>query len=471
MPSVLFRNLFWLATSTIGGMAASLVYGLLAARYLGPLGFGRLSLVVGIGGSLISIAQGGGTAALLLITAEDRRHAGQLIWPGVIIQVAVGATAVLVSVPVVWALSRDTSLLWPTVLYGVANIAYLAISVPLSIYRGLDRMEWGVALTATGVGMVILMGIVMRFDLGFTATIAANTLSQVMVLLFVFPVAYAGLRPLAARGWNRPLASRLWSHSLSLWSVTIAQSLHWRTGLVAVHVIAGSYTLGIYSAAAKLVENLRAIPWFVLMAALPTFARASNRSPAELGAVLQRAVRYVLVIAFPLAAVLFILAPWLMGLLYTSAYGPSLQVFQISVFGLVPVFIQWVFVNAMISLKMERQLVITNVIALVGEALLDIWLVPTWGANGAAVGYVVGEGVVAVISGVYVVKAVGGLEWSSPARVVLLGVSMLAIAVALPPTFSPFAAAPGVCLGYLAGLFLMRSISMSELRAVLGTRA
>ena len=41
------------------------------ARYLGPADFGRFALVVGVAGMLTSMAQGGGSTALVVIAAED----------------------------------------------------------------------------------------------------------------------------------------------------------------------------------------------------------------------------------------------------------------------------------------------------------------------------------------------------------------------------------------------------------------
>jgi O-antigen/teichoic acid export membrane protein len=465
MRSTFWRNLFWLGSSTFGIMAASAIYGLLVARYLGPLDFGRFALVVGIGGWLISIAQGGGTAALLLLTAQDQRRAGQLLLPGVIIQASIGIMAILVSLPVVWMLSRDASLLWPSILYGLANIAYLTISVPLSIYRGLDHMEWGIALSATGVGMVLLIGIVMIRNMGFNATIAANTVAQFLVLIIVFPLAYRGLNKYQM-GWSPKLAARLWVNSIALWGVTIVQSLHWRVGLVAVQIMAGSYGLGIYTAAAKLVENLRAIPWFVLMAVLPAFARAGHADQNELGGLLQRAVRYILLIAFPLTIALVIFSPWIIGLFYTSDYGPSLRVFQIGVLGLVPLFIHWVFMNAMMSLHMERKLIATYLTSILMESVLDIWLIPTWGASGAAVGYVIGESVAALCSGLCVIQVIGHLDWNALSKIALVGTLALALARILPFGLSPLVWGVAVCLVYLAGIFSLRTITFSELRGI-----
>ena len=101
MHSVIRRNLVWLATTTVGSMVASLVYGILVARYLGPVDFGHFALVVGVGGILTSMAQGGGSTALVVMAAQEPQQAGRLLWPGVVVQGGVGILTAVVSMPVV----------------------------------------------------------------------------------------------------------------------------------------------------------------------------------------------------------------------------------------------------------------------------------------------------------------------------------------------------------------------------------
>jgi O-antigen/teichoic acid export membrane protein len=414
---VVRRNLLWLGTTTFGSMAASLVYGILLARYLGPADFGRFALVVGVGGMLTSMAQGGGSTALVVVAAQERQAAGRLLWPGVIVQGTVGVVAALVSIPVIWILSGDARLIAPSAIYGIGNLAVLLIAVPVSIYRGLDRMEWGLAPTAASFGILVLTAAVVALKLGFTATIVANTVAQAAVLGFVLPWA---AKNLASQRWTLALVSRVWCASVALWAVTLVQAVHWRVGLLTVQSLSGSYQVGLYSAAAKLVENLRAIPWFLFMAVLPAFVQTVQTDRTGLKDLVQRALRYALVLAFPLSVILVILSQLVVSVLYTAEYAASVAVLRICALGLVPLFAHWVFLNALVSLRMERQLIYVYLISVLVEGGLNTLLVPRWGATGAAAGYVIGESAVALIAGFYVADAVGGLSWRQVARVISL---------------------------------------------------
>jgi len=444
-------------------MAASLVYGILIARYLGPVDFGRFALVVGVSGMLTSMAQGGGSTALVVMAAQEREGAGRLLWPGLIVQGTVGVVTALVSAPVIWALSHDGRLIAPSAIYGVGSLATLLIAVPVSIYRGLDRMEWGLAPTAASFGILLLTAAVVSLKLGFTATIIASAVAQAAVLTFALTWA---VKDLSNGAWNSGLVSRVWSSSVALWGVTLIQALHWRVGLLSVQTLSGSYQVGLYSAAAKLVENLRAIPWFVFMAVLPAFVQTGQTDRARLKDLLQQALRYALILAFPLSVSLVILSQLVISILYTSEYGPSVAVLRVCSLGLVPLFAHWVFLNALVSLRMERQLIFVYVVSIFVEGGLNVLLVSHWGATGAAAGYVVGESVVALIAGLYVAGAVGGFKWGPILRAVLPGGLCLLLVALAPIGVYPLAWAAVVAGLYVAGLFLLRVVSLAELRAL-----
>ncbi len=331
-------------------------------------------------------------------------------------------------------------------------------------------MEWGVALTATGFILVLLIGGVAAFDLGFEASIAANTVSQVLVMVLVLPFAIRKLS-VEINAWNSRLVSRLWFSSIALWGVAIFQSLHWRVGLVAVQALVGSQPLGLYTAAAKLIENLRVIPWFLLMAVLPAFARAGQADQNELRSLVNSALRYISLIVFPLCAILVTLAPVVIEWLYTPDYILSVQVLQICALGLVPLFIHWVFLTTMVSFHQERELMVTYGLSIVVEAALDVWLVPAWGANGAAVGYVVGQCTAALVSGLYVMRALGGLGDIASMRTVMPGLLALALALWLPAGMSRFMWSAATCLVYVLGLFAFKAITPSELRSIVARRS
>jgi len=458
------HNLLWQTSTILVATVATLTYGLLVARYLGPSGFGRFSLIAGVIGWIIGLAQGGGANALMLLSAQDRRQAGNLLWPGIAIQLVVGVVAVLVGLPMVWIFSHDIGLLLPAVVYGIANLIYLVTSVIVAIFRGLDRMEWGISMAAASGGMALLMVAVMALDSGFMATIAVGAISQSVVLAVTFPLAW---NQLPVKGWHNETASRVWSASVALWGVMLLLSLHWRVGVLAVQGFSGAHELGIYSAAAKLVENLRIVPGYLMLALVPTFVEFGRSDRKKLRNLLQPALQYVTMIAFLLSLILVALSPFLISLLYTLQYKASAQVLSISAIGLAPLFVDWIFLYVLMSLRLERQLVVLYLISILVEAGLDALIVPLRGAKGAAIGFVSGESVAALLGALFTIQAIGAFSWGGLLKIGLVGVLCLILVAVRPAGVNSIQWAAIVCAVNLLGLFCLRVITPSELRTLL----
>ncbi len=411
--STLGRNLIWLAVAAVANSGAMLLYGVLAARYLGPADFGRLGLVAAAMGWMFSLGQSGGTTALTLLTAQDGRRASALLCPATLAQFGTGCAAGICGLLTTWALSRDPRLLGLGLAYGVGSLAALCSAVPVSIYRGLDRMEWGVAETAALVGGVGCLLAACRLDSGLPGVVAANSVARIAVAAMVLPLAYRALHAHPrVRGWTLPFL-RL---AAPLWAVALVQAAHWRVGVFMVQLRSDAFQLGLYSAAAKIVEGLRVVPWLLLMAALPGFARAARETPVA-GSVIAKALLWVSLLALPVCGASWLLAPWAIPALYSRSFAGSTAVLKLASLGIVPLFSHWVFLNAMISLRMERQLTAAYLLAIAAEVAADLFLVPALGAQGAAAGFVLGQFGMAALSGFLVARRVPLFARGRPAPV------------------------------------------------------
>lgn len=461
------NNVLWLTVTMAGTMAASLLYGLLVARYLGPTEFGRFALVIGVGSWLVTLAQGGGSNAILLLSAQESERPGALLLPGLVMQLGLGAASLLVAMLAVFALSRESALLWPSLLFGVANIFNLAISVPVAIFGGQNRMQWRLALMAAVVGVAILMLAVIHFHLGLAAAVGANTVAQALVLLAVAPFAVR-LLGRGTRSWDAALARRLWRASIALWVVTLFQALHWRTDLLMVQTLGGSYQVGLYSAANKLIDNLRLIPLLLVLAVMPDLAREGAVVTERFRTLVSGALRAMLLVVFPMCAVMLLVSPLIIRIVYNPDYAPSAAILRISALALLPVFPQWVCYSALVSLGRGRALLYAYIVSIACEIAVDLVLVPAYGGRGAATGYVIGEVVALAVSVFALRQLIGTLQLGRWGRSLPAGAVMVAGAWFAPTGVSWPLRLVVVAVVYGVGLLLARAVTAADLQLIRG---
>jgi PST family polysaccharide transporter len=458
------KNLGWLAVGTLLNTVGSFFYGVLVARHLGPALFGQFALITGVTGGLIALAQGGGTTALTVLAAQDRVKAHRLFWPGILIQTAAGIAAMVLGVPIIWVLARDRSLIMPTLVYGVANLGMLTLVVPVAIFRGLDRMEWGLSTGLAGIMLVGLTEIAVRRNLGLTACMAVNAVAVFVMLAVTAPIAH---RALKVHGWDASVTGRLAVVAASMWGVAIIQSLHWRVGLLSIQLLGTSSEVGIYSAATKLIDGLKAIPWFLLMAVLPSLIRTSGDQPAALPGIIERSLQYSLSIAFVLSIGLSSLAPIVIHYLYTPEYHASTLVLFVGALGLPALFASWVALNAMISSGMISTLVWTYTGVVLLEGTIDLWTVPLYGAVGAAWAAQLSEASFACVALLYLFRKHGSFNWKTIVFLCLVGLASIALVPLRPQQVSPFLWAGILCISFIAAVSSLQLSPIGKLRTLL----
>ncbi len=396
--SRVLRNVFWLGCATGGSLITSLIYGLLAARHLGPADFGRFSLIVGIGALMSNLAQGAGSSVLTILAAQRFRSAGALMLPGILSQALVGTTCLALSVPLVLILGGDSALFAPCVIYCMGSVSVLIYSAPIAIFRGLNVMHWSIAQPIAGLLTVLGVWVVVERGATLSDIVAASALSQVAVL-FVVLIFSVRIVPSASR-WRIPrvVISEILPRTMGLSGVTVFQAFHWKLGIVMVQLLGGSYALGIYAAGAKPIENLRTIPLVFLLSIFPSVSQMVAEDPKSLQRATVAVTRIVLVFVLPTVGALLALSPTLIKLLYGSAFANASAVFSLSLLAVVPATMHLIFIMPLVANHEIKKLSLLYSAAILLETAIDLAFYSKFGLPAAVAGSIAAALVTAILA-------------------------------------------------------------------------
>jgi len=425
--SRVFRNIFWLGCATGGSLITSLIYGLLAARHLGPADFGRFSLIVGMSALMSNLAQGAGTSVLTVLTAQRFRPAGSLMLPGILSQALLGTACVVLSVPLVLVLGGDRTLFAPSLVYCVGNVSLLIYSAPIAIFRGLNRMHWSIAQTAAGLLTIAGVWIVIQRGATLSDVITANALSQVAVL---FVVLIFSMRTVPSAGrWRMPRAviSEILRKTMGLSGVTVFQSVHWKVGLIMVQLLGGAYALGIYTAGAKPIENLRTVPLVFLLSIFPSVSQMVTEDPNSLQRALVSVTRVVLLLMLPTVGALVALSPVVIRLLYGSEYSDASGILSLSLLAVVPGTVHLIFIMPLVAGHAIKKLSLVYSAAILIETAVDVVLYSRIGLLAAVAGAITGALVTAILADMYAFPGASVLRDRRIVKLLVAGTVSLAI--------------------------------------------
>jgi O-antigen/teichoic acid export membrane protein len=309
---------------------------------------------------------------------------------------------------------------------------------------------------ATTLGLVLVGATLLPF---FAVSIAGAVVSLVLTVALV-----RGLMPLRPRFDPREWW-RLLRDTVAI-AVAIAVNMtYFRIAIVIMSLLATELETGYFATSFRVVEVLLPIPGLVMAGVFPILSRAALGDSERLAYVLRRVLDVALIAGCGLVLGLEVGAPLLIDVLAGDAGKPAVEVLRIQAPALLATFLAAGCGLTLFALHRNRAILVANVAALGLAAGLTWALVPSLGAQGAALAMLVGEWALALAVLVPVVRSMPELELSLGIVVPPLVAVGLAASVLLAPL--PVALQTPLALGvYVAVLFRLRAVPPELTRAL-----
>jgi len=195
-----------------------------------------------------------------------------------------------------------------------------------------------------------------------------------------------------------PLLDRSIRYGLRAWTGSLARFLNFRSDQLLVSFLAGEAVLGVYAVAVNASEVLLYLPAAIFTTLIPLAAESA--APERLQTTLQ-AFRLLAITTFASIAVAALAAPPLLPLVFGEAYDGSVEPFLLLLPGAIGFAMLGIFSSALLAAAAPGRSSLGTIVALVVGLVLDLALIPPYGASGAAlaasVAFLLG-GVVAMIA-------------------------------------------------------------------------
>jgi O-antigen/teichoic acid export membrane protein len=419
---------------------------LLTRVFLTPSGYGTLNLVLSILGVLTILATLGlPKSAARYVTEFAERDPGQVAHVLRRSTLYLGATTAVVSVGVVvssrlLAGALGVPSLVPYLTVGGAYVAGRSFSSYFgALFQGFNRVKWTAVLTAVTavgqlaavVGLVLLgygaLGALGGYVVGYGLSVAVGAV--VLYTRFYDPTGVAAVED---------LSRRILEYSVPLTATRGANVLDKKVDSVLLGVLVNVTAVGYYTVA-KQVSDFVAMPASAFGFTLsPALGKQKSEQRLDSAARLyERSLEYVLLAYVPAVVGLVLVAEPTIRYVFGAAYLPAVPVVQ--------VFSGFILVNAVNKITSDaldylgraRSRAIVKSAMAVSNFLLNLLLIPQFGAVGAAVATVVTY-TVYTVSNVYVIHSELSLSVERIVRqlgaVCLIALGM-GVAVAAATTF------------------------------------
>lgn len=327
--AVATKTIFYDGVYTLAGRllrtVLALLLSVLVARALGPHGRGLYALATAVyAGLTLAVFTGISFAfSYFMLTAGSGRG---VIKPALLTG-AVFSLAGAIPVAVMAQLAHNAWAILPAVLLLPANVGCMLI---LGYALGTKRIRWqtnyNVLSTAGALAAMTLT--FAAFSHSANAAIAAYVAISLLTGAACTLIVLLDSRSLA----SKPVAfSEFLFFALRVGAANLVTLLNYRADLYVVALLATPSVLGQYAVAISAAESLLVVTQVAAVVTSPHVGAMGREEAAKLTAT---CVRATFVAAFCICAVLYVLAPYLVQLLYGAAYlplVPALRVLLIAV--------------------------------------------------------------------------------------------------------------------------------------------
>jgi O-antigen/teichoic acid export membrane protein len=385
------KNTSMLSISQIISYILIFFYTIYIARFFGADGFGTLSFALAFSGIFSIFADLGLNVLTVREVARNKSLTKKYIGNVLLIKIILAFLTFGLILLFVNLLNYPQETMIVVYLVSLSTILSSIFGIFYSIFQAYEKIEYqslGQILSSLIVFFGVLWGISLGFDvIGFSLLYFA---SNAMILIYNFIIYF--------RKFSFPRIE----YDKEFWKITIKESLPFGisgiSGMIYTYIdsvmlslIQGNEVVGWYNASYRLILVLLFIPTIINTVVFPRMSQYYNSSRTSLRLMNEKYFKFMLMIGFPLAIGVTLLANKLILLIFGQEYVQSIIALQILIWTIVFTFAGASFVQLLQSTN--NQFVLTKIsgICVIINVILNLIFIPKFSYIGASIATLITE--------------------------------------------------------------------------------
>lgn len=387
------RNSAFVLGAQVAIKIMAFLFNVYIVRRLGAVHFGQYSAVIAYLTIFGIFTDLGMATYSVREMAEDHRRTSWLLPNIVVIRMLLSLVIICIAPLSAYWLGKGHDMVLGVLIASTGQLLY-ALQGPLdSALTARERLDYtaafslvnqlvfwglGVLFLASGMGFVGLI-LASLVGVGSTASLSGWVLFRKLGVERSMP---------SVRHWPRLLSA-----SLPFGISGVAYVFMQRFDTVLMSVVLTDAEVGWYNAPCSLITMMLLLAQSTAIALYPSMVRGYKTDPGSLRDVMQRSIRYFLLICLPIVVGGTILADRIILFLYTEEFAPSVPVLRIAMWALPSLFLLELVGRSANALHLERPAAKINIVNAAFTVLLNLILVPTMGVIGGALALVLGRAI------------------------------------------------------------------------------
>jgi O-antigen/teichoic acid export membrane protein len=385
LATTILRNTAFITIGEWVVRGLNLAFGVHLVRTLGDSALGNYATVLAFAGMFAVWFELGTTQYTQRAIARAPSEAPNLLWNIVAIRLLLGGIG-LVALPLVARrLGYSSDVVFGIFLHSTTFLLFAFLTPLTNILEGNERFDLtAVFQLVNQLTWVICAFVLISVRPNFLAPIWSGVLALPLQILLSF----LAIRRLRLSSFALKLNVHRWRAivvgSLPFGLSSLTLGLGFYSDTVVLSQVFEQRVVGVYAAAYRLVFTVNSVASGFYRAVTPSLTREHTRDPARVSKFVISSLTLLMTAALPVTAVICILAPNIVRVLYGSGFDRSADALRILIWDLPFVVFNAFAGNVTTVFGLERRAARVYFLSALVSVALNVALIPIWGITAAA---------------------------------------------------------------------------------------
>ncbi len=258
-----------------------------------------------------------------------------------------------------------------------------------AFFRAIEKMEREALINILTQATILLGGFLVLWTIPSPENLAlvyaiGSAIGLIATMFFLAPF----LRKVFSyfdKAILKPILNAAWLFGLT----SVLGAVMINTDTIMLGWFRNAEAIGFYSAAQKPILLLYVIPSMIAGALFPAFSRFAQVNNEKFRMLLEKGLSFVFLLSLPFSIGLFLTSNQIVNLLFGASYQPAILTLKILSFTLITAFTAALIINSIFAYNRYKLLLWYAAIGALGNVILNAFLIPVWGINGAAISTII----------------------------------------------------------------------------------
>jgi len=469
---ILRNSLFGMVARAVDTVMRMVIVAFIA-RYLGTTGFGEFASIMATTAFVLALTDFGLEPILVRDLSKVGANRERILGGILSLRVLMGGVVLAAMALIVTFSGWSQPVRLAIMLSSLGQVLTAGQMAMLGVFRAHERMEYDTAASLLYQGVSFGFTLVaIAVDGGFLGIVVSQVAGETVKLILLS--GWVQRRFLRLRlVWDvRQMAHNL-REALPIAGMALTSVVSFRMNVIMLTAWQGPRDVALFDSAQRLFFSISMIPMMILVAVFPVLCRLAGQDWPALRRTYAATFKYLLILGLAVTAVLAVWAEPIMNLLYGRSFAAAASSMRWLGLSTVAWFLIPLTNFVMTSVGRQSWSIAGVLAGVLVNVVVNIFSVPSYGHEGAAIGFFVGALVAAGVNGGLVRHVLGPCGLTAVAwRPLVAGAVMAAVSAAVG-TGSVVRMAVGLGLATVvfgAALFALRAISVADLATLKAMR-